>query len=272
MRSATACSAARRRRGPSRIFAGVCTPGLARDSSISLRPALQPGADQFFGHLDVALHAEVLAERECLVGAMRVLRARACRRAECGRSRRASGTIRTPAAAPSHSRATPLSATLHLAPADLLHRAGAHRAAERLRHQLPAQAVAEHRHVLAHRVAHQLERRHDPRQVVVDAHRPAHEGEPGEAPHVLRHRAALVERDQLPGNRPCARGRWQNSAGPSLRACLKMATGFMARNSIALLLLCLAALAAAWRPTSRWSALSATRRRSCRSTAARRGR
>jgi hypothetical protein len=84
---------------------------------------------------------------------------------------------------------------LDVAPADFLHLRAGHLAAQRLRHQLPAQAMAERRHVLAHRFAHQLQHRLDPGQVVVDAHRPAHEGDTGELAHVLRHRAAFVERE-----------------------------------------------------------------------------
>src|SRR5260221_8356797 len=40
------------------------------------------------------------------------------------------------------------------------------------------------------------------RSLVVGAHRPAHEGEAGEPAHILRHHPALIERVQLPGNRP----------------------------------------------------------------------
>ncbi len=89
----------------------------------------------------------------------------------------------------------------HFAPADLAHRAGAHRAAEGLGHELAAEAVAEHRHVLAHRVAHQLERRNNPGQLVVHAHGPAHEHQAGEAPRIPRHRRPGVQRHELRFNR-----------------------------------------------------------------------
>ena len=88
----------------------------------------------------------------------------------------------------------------HLAPADLLVRVHADRAAEGLGHELAAEAVAEQRHVLAHRFADELERRRDPRQVIVHAHRAAHEHQTGKSSRIARHRHAFIERHELPGN------------------------------------------------------------------------
>src|SRR5438067_7132524 len=100
----------------------------------------------------MALHAEVLAEREALVRAVRVLHhAR-------GAGRNAEGLAVPLEGKEGLQIAEPLARHLvvrhaHLAPADLLHRIRAHAAAERLGEELAAQAMTEERHVLAHRVA-----------------------------------------------------------------------------------------------------------------------
>jgi len=88
----------------------------------------------------------------------------------------------------------------HLAPADLPDGAGAHRAAEGLRHQLSAEAMADRRDVPAHGVADQLQHRRYPGQRVIGAHRPAHQRQAREPSNVARHRLPGVERDQLPWN------------------------------------------------------------------------
>ena len=75
-----------------------------------------------------------------------------------------------------------------------------HHAAQRLGHELPAQAMAEQRDVFCKGIANQRERRRYPRQVVVHAHRPAHEHESGKRAGILGHRLALVDKDHLPGN------------------------------------------------------------------------
>ena len=60
-------------RCPCRSRPGGCTAGLFRCSPDLLGPALQPGAHQLRGHLDMALHGEVAPERERLVRAVLAL-------------------------------------------------------------------------------------------------------------------------------------------------------------------------------------------------------
>ena len=92
-------------------FARRLHAGLAVPRDLVGAAALQPVCDQLRGHLDVALHAEVPAERERLVRAVLALEhARRARRDAEGLAVPLEG-LEAPAASPSHSRATPLSAT-----------------------------------------------------------------------------------------------------------------------------------------------------------------
>src|SRR5688572_958590 len=79
----------------------------------------------------------------------------------------------------------------HFAPADLLAGIVAHEAAEGPGHELTAQAMAEHRQVLAYGFTHELEHRRDPRQVIVHAHRAAHEYQTGKKSRITRHCGAF---------------------------------------------------------------------------------
>src|SRR6267142_2701436 len=174
--------------------------GRARRAAPELiAAAAQPRADQLFGHLDVALHAEMPAERISLVLAVRVLQhpRRAGRDAE-SLAMPVERFERLQLAQPVARHRVVGDA--HLAPADLPDGAGAHRAAEGLRHQLPAEAMADRRDVLAHGVADQLQHRRYPGQRVVDAHRPAHQREARESRSVARHPLPGVERAQLAWN------------------------------------------------------------------------
>ena len=171
----------------------------------------------------MALHAQVLAQGERLVRAMHALE-------DPGTAGRNAEGLAVPVKGLEAGELTQpfarhrIFGDAHLAPADLLHGVGADTSAEGPGHELATEAVPEHRDILAHRVADQLERRNDPRQLVVHAHRPAHERETRVAARVARHAFALVERDQLPGNRapleiggkiagPFGTGRPKNSHG-----------------------------------------------------------
>ena len=83
----------------------------------------------------------------------------------------------------------------HFAPADFAHRVYAHFAAERTRHELPAEAVSDDRNVTAHGIAQELEKWRNPRQVVVGAHRATHEADARKFARVARHCLAGIERD-----------------------------------------------------------------------------
>ena len=161
--------------------------------------AADPGAHQVRRHLHVALHAEMPAERERLVRAVLAFQhaRRAGRNAE-GLAVPLEGLERLQLAEPGARHAVVRDA--HFAPADLAHRVGAHRAAESLRHELRAEAMADHRHIPAHRAAQHLEHRRDPGQLVVRAHRSAHHRQAAVGAHVPRYCLALVERDDFPRN------------------------------------------------------------------------
>src|SRR6266852_7211949 len=151
-------------------------PGLRHEL---LFPVFAPGADQLARHLDVALDAEVLAERERLVGAIRTP-------GDARRLRRDGEGLAVPVKTGELSRRAEPLARLSVvfdrdrAPADFLYPVTRYPATERLGDELSAEAVAEHRDIGVDRLVHELERRRDPRQLVVHAHRPAHECEPRE--------------------------------------------------------------------------------------------
>src|SRR5712675_371288 len=167
-------------------------PGL-RDEILS--PVLAPGADQLARHLDVALHSEVLAENERLVRAIRTP-------GDARRLRRNGESLAVPVKTGElPRRAEPLArASVVLdrdrAPADFLHGVARHFPAQRLCHELPAEAVPEHRDIGVGRLVHELEHRRDPRQLVVYAHRPAHQREPRELARVHGNRLARVHLDE----------------------------------------------------------------------------
>src|SRR5712671_4726257 len=167
-------------------------PGL-RDELLS--PVLAPGADQLARHLDVALHAEVLAENERLVRAIRTP-------GDARRLRRNGESLAVPVKTGELPRRTePLArASVVLdgdrAPADFLHGVARHFSAQRLCHELPAEAVAEHRNIGVGSLVHELEHRGNPRQLVVYAHRPAHHREPRELARVRGNRLARVHLDE----------------------------------------------------------------------------
>src|SRR6266853_4229810 len=160
-----------------------------------LAPVFAPSADQLGCHLDLALHAEVFAENERLVRAMRTP-------GDARRLGRDGEGLTVPVK--TGERATggqPLARASVVfdrdqAPADFLHGVARHFPAQRLRHKLPAEAVAEHRNIGVGRLVHELEHRRDPRQLVVHAHRPAHEREPGELARVRGNRFARVHLDE----------------------------------------------------------------------------
>src|SRR5882672_6399459 len=140
-----------------------------------LSPVFAPGADQLARHLDVALHSEVPAENECLVRAIRTP-------GDARRLRRDGEGLAVPVKAGElPRRAEPVARRFP---------------AQRLCHELPAEAVAEHRNIGVGRLVHEIERRRDPRQLVVYAHRPAHEREPRELARVRGNRLARVHLDE----------------------------------------------------------------------------
>src|SRR5262249_4292891 len=83
-------------------------------------------------------------------------------------------------------------------PSDLLDRIALDPASERLRHELAAQAVPEHRDVRLHGGIDERQHARDPREVVVHAHGPAHEYEPGIWRRVRRYGLADVDLDDAP--------------------------------------------------------------------------
>ena len=87
------------------------------------------------------------------------------------------------------------------APADFFEGVFRDAAAECLAHQLPAEAVADHRDVLAGSVANQRTLLRDPRQRVVDAHRATHEAQSRERIGTCRNRIVPVDGDYLEWNR-----------------------------------------------------------------------
>src|SRR5438067_11736486 len=110
----------------------------------------------------MALHAEVLAKREAVVRAVRVLQhARGAGRNAEGLAVPVEGKERLQLAEPFARHLVVRHA--HLAPADLLHRIRAHAPAERLGDELAAEAMTEEWHVLAHGVADQVDRPPAPR-------------------------------------------------------------------------------------------------------------
>src|SRR5712691_8842389 len=167
-------------------------PGL-RDEL--LFPILAPGTDQLGRHLDVALHAEVLAEHECLVRAIRTHR-------DARRLRRDGEGLAVPVKTGELPRcAEPLARASVVfdrdrAPADFLHPVARHPATQRLGDELSAEAVAEDRNIGGYRLVYQFEHRRDPRQLVVHAHRPAHECEPRERARIRGNLLPRVDLDE----------------------------------------------------------------------------
>jgi hypothetical protein len=165
-----------------------------------VRAKATPRLHQFPCHLDVALQADVkVIDHIALVRGDIVGE-------DAGRHRRQIERIVVPLeGGEARQAAEPLApcaavADVDVQPADLgfFHPLDAR--AQRLGHQLPAEAVAEHRHALADRVAHQSLERRDPGKLVVDAHRPAHHADPGVSRGVRGNGRAFVDRDQLRGN------------------------------------------------------------------------
>src|SRR5262249_41471541 len=79
------------------------------------------------------------------------------------------------------------------APPDLLHRVAGNLAAEGLRHELSAKAVAEHRDAAVDGGAYERKHLRNPRKAVVCAHRPAHEDESAEVARIARNGLTLVD-------------------------------------------------------------------------------
>ncbi len=86
---------------------------------------------------------------------------------------------------------------LDLAPADFRRRRAFDPGAERLREELPAEAMADHGHVGRHRVAKKVQQGRIPRQIVVGAHRAAHHADACESARVGGHGIAAVQREEL---------------------------------------------------------------------------
>ncbi len=163
-----------------------------------VRAAREPRLDQRFRHLDVALEADVPAADH--IGLMRVERVGEHGR-RAGRQREGivvpfEGRERGATAEPFAPRGNV--ADVDVEPADLGDRSARDRSPQRLREELPAETVAEHRDVVVDRRAQQRGERRVPGQAVVHAHRAAHQRDPGERARIGRHRRALVERDELP--------------------------------------------------------------------------
>src|SRR5712691_7345658 len=131
-----------------------------------LFPVFAPGADQPGGHLDVALHAQMPAERERLVRAIRARR-------DLGRLRRDGEGLAVPVKTGKLAgRAEPLARQRVVldrdgAPADFLHGIARHFSAQGFRDELPAEAVAEHRNIFVGRLVYETEHPGNPRQLVV---------------------------------------------------------------------------------------------------------
>src|SRR5882762_9227498 len=132
-------------------------PGL-RDELFS--PVFAPVADQLARHLDVALHAEVLAEHERLVRAIRAP-------GDARRLRRDGEGLAVPVKTGElPHRAEPLARGSVVfdrdrAPADFFYPVARHPATERLGDNLSAEAVAEHRNIGVDRFVYEFERRRD---------------------------------------------------------------------------------------------------------------
>ena len=135
---------------------------------------VEPGVDQALGHFHVTLHAQMLADRIALVVAI-----------PARHYLRGAGRQRERLAVPVK-RLEPRDVAEPVAchvvaldrdapPADLLGRVLAHDTTERLGDKLAAEAVAEHRYVVAPGLADERQHRLDPRQIVVHAHGAAHE-------------------------------------------------------------------------------------------------
>src|SRR3981189_2715721 len=109
-------------------------------------PVFAPGTDQLACHLDVALHAEVLAEHERLVRAIRTP-------GDTRRLRREGEGLAVPVKTGDPSRcAEPLARGRVVfdrdrTPADFLYVVARHLATERFGNELSAEAVAEHRNI-----------------------------------------------------------------------------------------------------------------------------
>src|SRR3989449_10660506 len=135
-------------------------PGLRYEL---LFPVFTPGADQLARHLDVALHAEVLAERERLVRAIRAP-------SDARRLRRNGEGLAVPVKTGElPRRAEPLARASvvfdhHRAPTDFLYPVTRHPATERLGDELSAEAVAEHWNIGVDRLVDETEHLGYPRK------------------------------------------------------------------------------------------------------------
>src|SRR5467141_1199810 len=168
-------------------------PGL-RDEL--LFPILAPGADQLGRHLDMALHAEVLAQRERLVGAIRTAgNPRRLRRDGESLAVPVKGAELPPCAEPLACAGVVLDSDR--APADFLDAVARDSPTQCFCHQLSAETVAEQRNVGIDRLLYQAEHLGYPRENVVHAHRPAHEHEPRELARIRGNRLSRVDLDDL---------------------------------------------------------------------------
>ena len=181
---------------PARVACRWPTAWRPTRSSAARRRRGQPRLDQITGHLDVALQPDVpVVDDVCLVGIERIGQD-LCRASghgervvvplECGEAR-AAAEPRLPRRSVCR---------FDLDPADLGRRRARHLRAKRLREQLPAEAMAEHRHLIRDRFAQERADGRDPRELVVDPHRPAHERDARERARIGRHARAIVDRDE----------------------------------------------------------------------------
>jgi hypothetical protein len=148
----------------------------------------------------VALQAEVLAEHEALVRAVR--RAQQVRRAFRQLERLAMPLVDLKGVGerPDPAACDVARHDLDRHPADLGHGIAAHLGAERLGHELSTETVPEHRHVRVDGAPDQRDLALDPGERVVHAHRSAHEDDAARALEVVGHRVARLEAHDLEMN------------------------------------------------------------------------
>src|SRR6266581_6364817 len=224
-------------------------PGLCNQL---LSPVFAPGADQLACHLDVALHAEVLAEHERLIRAIRTPGdARGLRRDGEGLAVPVE-TGELPRRAEPLARASVVF-DRDRAPADFLYPVARHLATERLGDELSAEAVAEHRDIGGYRLVHELERGRDPRQLVVHAHRSAHEHESRESARIRGNLLPRVDLDEPVRNavrvEECGK-----IARPLSAAMTENRNGLHARNEVVLVKLRIVASLLFLLSTAAWTA------------------
>src|SRR5690349_478957 len=165
------------------------------------RTRLAPRLDHVAGHLDMALHSDVLCTQDerliCTVRA-RPQAHGALRNTE----RLAVPVIRQESRGGPPARASRVVHHVDLTPADLLDRVAGHARAQCLRQELPSETVTDHRDIGIDTFAYQREHSRNPGQIVVDTHRSAHHGKARDVTR-LRQGIALVKPDYAPAHLTC---------------------------------------------------------------------